>query len=207
MRLRSWMAAIGVALLIAPALAQLGFAASNPAEYVGNIEQRAIRIIGNAELSPAARRQEFTAAVSRTFDLPAIARFTLGRYWDVATPRQRRRFLGALDAYMVNVYWERLQHLQQYPGAWLKVVRERPIGARTTLVATRLQLPSGHPPVDLDWTVVRRKGRYEILDLSIDNVNQALAERAQFGDLITRYGGSLPALIALMRAETSQVTG
>jgi phospholipid transport system substrate-binding protein len=207
MRVGSWMAALGAALLIAPVLAQPGFAASNPAEFVGNIEQRAIQIIGNAEFSPATRRQEFTTVVGRTFDLPAIARFTLGRYWRVATPRQRRQFLGALDAYLVSVYWARLERLQQYPGARLKVVRERPLGARTTLVATQLQLPSGHRPVNLDWTVVRREGRYEILDLSIDNVNQELAERAQFGDLIARNGGSLPALIAMMRTGTSQATG
>jgi phospholipid transport system substrate-binding protein len=207
MRVGSWMAALGAALLIAPALAQPGFAASNPAEFVRNIEQRAIRIIDNAELSPAARRQEFTAAVGRSFDLPAIAHFTLGPYWRVATPRQRRQFLGALDAYLVNVYWARLERLQQYPGARLKVVRERPLGAHTTLVATRLQLPSGHRWVNLDWTVIRREGRYEILDLSIDNVNQALAERAQFGDLIARNGGSLPALIVMMQMDAPRATG
>jgi phospholipid transport system substrate-binding protein len=205
MRFGSRIAALGVALLITPVVAQTGFAANNPAAFVTNIEQRAVRILDNAELSPAARRQEFTAVVGGAFDLPAIARFTLGPYWRLATPQQRRQFLGALDDYLVDVYWTRLQHLQQYPGARLKVVRVRPLSARTTSVATRLLLPSGHRPVNLDWTVVRREGRYQILDLSIDNVNQALAERAQFRDLIAR--GGLPALVAMMRAQTGQGIG
>lgn len=42
----------------------------------------------------------------------------------------------------------------------------------------------------------------KIVDLTIDGVNQAFAERSQFGDLIACNGGGVAALIAQLRAES-----
>ena len=206
MRARSWMVALSMAL-IAPLIAASGFAANDPVGFVDSIGQRAVQILDDTRLSPAIRRQEFTTVVDRNFDLRAIARFTLGPYWRLATPLQRRHFLRVLDAYLVNVYWSRLQRLQQYHNVRLTVVSERPLGAGSTLVATQLRWPSGQRPVELDWTVTTQGSGYKILELSIDGVNQALAEQSQFGDLIARNGGSLPALIAQMQADTGQLAG
>jgi phospholipid transport system substrate-binding protein len=205
MRLRACIA-LGVTLLIAPALARPGFAANDPTGFVAGVGRRALQILDNTQLSPAIRREEFATVVDRNFDLPAIARFTLGSYWRLATPSQREQFLSVLDAYLVDVYWSRLQRSQQYPGARLTVVSERPLGGGTTLVATQLRWPGGQRPGELDWTVTPRDGGYKIVDLSIDGVNQTLAERSQFGDLLARNGGSLPALIALMRVGSGQLT-
>jgi ABC-type transporter MlaC component len=62
--------------------------------------------------------------------------------------------------------------------------------------------PTGQRPVELDWTVTEQGSGYQIVELSIDGVNQALTERSQFGDLIARNGGSLPSLIAQMQTDT-----
>jgi phospholipid transport system substrate-binding protein len=201
MRLGSWIAPLGMTLLIASVFARPGVAGNDPAGFVAGIEQRAVQILSNTQLPLAIRRQEFSAVVDRTFDLPAIARFTLGAYWRFATPPQRRQFLGVLGAYLVNVYWSRLQRLQQYHNARLMIVSQRSLGGGTTRVATQLPWPNGQQPVELDWTVVRRGGHYKILDLSIDHFNQTFAERSQFRDLIVRNGGNLTALIAQMQAE------
>jgi phospholipid transport system substrate-binding protein len=200
---RSWIAALSIAL-IAPFTAGSGFAANDPAGFVASIGQRAMQILDDTRLPPAIRRQEFTAVIDRNFDLPAIARFTLGTYWRLATPLQRRQFLRVLDAYLVNVYWSRLQRLQDYHDVKLTVVSERPLGAGSSLVATQLRWPTGQRPVELDWTVTARGSGYKIVELSIDGVNQALTERSQFGDLIARNGGSLPSLIAQMQTDTGQ---
>jgi phospholipid transport system substrate-binding protein len=197
--------ALGVALLTTTALARPGFTENGPVMFVAKVGRDAEQILKDTGLSAAVRRQEFTALLRRNFDLPAIARFTLGSYWRAATPLQRQRFLGALDAYLVHVFWPPLQHLQQFPDVALAVVGERPLGTGFTLVRTKLRWPDGQRPVKLDWTVSAQGGGYKIVDLSIDNVDQRLAERSEFGDLLARNGGSLPALIASMRVESSQL--
>ena len=113
MRFGSSIAPLAMALLIAPALARPSLAANGPAGFVASIGPQAVQILNNTQLSPAIRREEFATLVDRNFDIPAIARFTLGPYWRLATPAQRRQFLGVLDAYLVNVYWSRLERLQQ----------------------------------------------------------------------------------------------
>jgi hypothetical protein len=47
----------------------------------------------------------------------------------------------------------------------------------------------------------------KIVDLSVDNLSQRLAERSQFGNLLARNGDSLRALIAFMKAEGGQPIG
>jgi phospholipid transport system substrate-binding protein len=193
------------ALLIAPALPSSGFAANDPAGFVAGVGHQAMQILKDAQLSPTIRRRKFTTLVERNFDLPAIARFTLGFHWRLARPLQRRQFLGALDGHLVYVYWSPLQRVQRYHDVRLAVVGERPLGAGNTLVATKLHWAGGPRPVELDWAVTEQGSGYKIIDFSIDNVNQTLVERSQFGDLLARTGGSLPALIASMKVESGQM--
>jgi phospholipid transport system substrate-binding protein len=203
MQLRACIA-LGVSLLTALALVRPGFAANDPAGFVAEVGHQAMQILKDAQLSPTIRRREFATLVERNFDLPAIARFTLGFYWRLATPLQRRQFLGALDGYLVHVYWSPLQRVQRYHEVRLAVVGERPLGAGNTRVATQLRWAGGQRPVKLDWAVTEQGSGYKIIDLSIDNVNQTLVEKSQFGDLLARTGGSLPALIASMKVESGQ---
>jgi phospholipid transport system substrate-binding protein len=205
MRLRACIV-LGVSVLTAPALARPGFAANEPAGFVADVGQQAVQILKDTRLTPRIRRHQFTTLVEQNFDLPAIARFTLGSYWRLATPLQRRQFLGALDPYLVQVYWSSLRRLQQYHGVTLAVVGERPLGSGFTLVATKLSWSGGQRPVKLDWTVTAQGSGYKVVDLNIDNVNQTLAERSQFSDLLARNGGSLSSLIALMKVESGRLT-
>jgi phospholipid transport system substrate-binding protein len=42
------------------------------------------------------------------FDVPALGRFVLGRFWRILTPSEQQEFLGLFENYVVFTYSERL---------------------------------------------------------------------------------------------------
>jgi phospholipid transport system substrate-binding protein len=59
------------------------------------------------------------------FDLPALGRFVLGRFWRILTPSEQQEFLGLFENYVVFTYSERLiEYCKRRPS--LRVTGSRP---------------------------------------------------------------------------------
>jgi phospholipid transport system substrate-binding protein len=201
--MRSNLAAIFLSSSLLAQVAGPAQAADDAAGFVGDLGSRAIGVL-TSRLSNADRESQFRILFDAGFDVPAISRFVLGPYWKTASDAQRQEFPTLFEAYIVHVYSVRFS---AYTDQLLTVEGSRPEGDRAALVHSRIALPNGSAPVNVEWHVARTDKGFSITDFVVEGVSMALTERQEFASVIQRGGGQLEVLLKVLRAKTIATNG
>jgi phospholipid transport system substrate-binding protein len=183
---------VGVAASARPAAA-----AADPAALISDLGNRALEVLGK-NVSPSQREARFRILFDRDFDVPAIARFVLGRYWRVATTAQQQEFVSLFAQYTALAYSNRLA---QYSGETLRVTGSRP-EPDGPMVTSEILRANGAPPTKVDWRLSWTDGTYKITDVIVDGISMAVTQRSEFASVIQRHGGQVEGLLTLLRQKT-----
>jgi phospholipid transport system substrate-binding protein len=186
---------IGVAALAPPAAA-----AADPATLITDMSNQALAVLGR-NVSPSQRDARFRELFNRDFDVPAIARFVLGRYWRIATPAQQREFVRLFAVYTAFTYSNRLA---EYSGETLRVTGSQPEPGGP-IVTSEIVGPSGAPPTKVDWRLSPIDGTYKITDVIVDGISMAVTQRSEFASVIQRHGGQVQGLLTLLQQKNQTV--
>jgi len=170
-----------------PATAQ-----ADPVGIINELGVQAIQVLGPSA-SPAARVQRFRELFGAYFDLPGIARFTLGRYWRVATPEEQQQFLGLLREYLAQAYAGRLA---QYAGEKFRAVSAQAQGDHTVVISEITR--NDGSKIRVDWHLVNNGG-WKITDAYVAGVSMAVTERDEFAAVIQQGGGQVSYLLGRLR--------
>jgi phospholipid transport system substrate-binding protein len=189
--------------LAAPALAGMlalmtpvgALAAEDAAGFVGHAADSVLALARDKSLSQDQFKQRLRTIAEQDFDVPRIARFTLGQAWRTASDTDRQQFVEAFEEYMVQVYATRFR---QYSGANFKVVGQRPEGD-TTMVTTEIAQATGQPPAKVIWQIARQPNGYKITDVVIEGISQAVTYREEFSSVLAQHGGQVSALTQQLR--------
>lgn len=141
-----------------------------------------------AETDHSKRLAVFDRILNDSFDMDTIARFSLGRYWSVATPAEQKKYVGLFKKMVIDVYSQRFEG---YAGQKFDVKGSKPVGRKDVLVNSLIVSPHGKPPVKVDWRL--RKGK--IIDVVVEGVSMSVTQRSEFNSIIQRNGGKVSALI------------
>ncbi|MEO0393560.1 MAG: ABC transporter substrate-binding protein [Pseudomonadota bacterium] len=141
----------------------------------------------------------FRSLITETLDIETMGRFTLGRHWRSTSPEQREEFLQAFEDALVNVYTRRLR---EYSGEQFEVTNSRAEGRNDVLVTTRITSGNTGQEIDADWRVrPQDDGTYKVIDFVVGNVSLLASQRSEYASVIQRNGGSIDALIRVIRAK------
>jgi phospholipid transport system substrate-binding protein len=195
---RSFLTNAFIALAGVSAPGMPAVAAAEPAAMISNLGSRALEVLGK-EATQSQRVARFRELLKEDFDVPGIARFVLGRYWNTATEEQRAEFTKLFEEYIAMAYAARLS---QYSGETFKVTGSRP-DADGTVVSSQIIRPSGAPPVKVDWRLAVRGGVYKISDVSVDGISMAVTQRSEFASVIQHNGGQVQGLLTMLREKTT----
>jgi phospholipid transport system substrate-binding protein len=172
-------------------------AAADPAALISNLGSRALEVLGK-DATQSQRAARFRELLREDFDVPAIARFVLGRYWNTATEEQRAEYVKLFEDYIALAYSTRLA---EYTGETFKVTGSRPDGDGA-IVSSQIR-PAGGAPVKVDWRLTGRNGIYKISDVSVDGISMAVTQRSEFASVIQHNGGQVQGLITMLREKTA----
>jgi phospholipid transport system substrate-binding protein len=181
--------------LLAPSIPAA--AAADPAAMISNLGTRALEVLGKGA-TQAQRTERFRALLREDFDVPGIARFVLGRYWNTATEEQRAEYVRLFEDYIAMAYATRLA---EYTGETFKVTGSRADG-EGAIVSSQIIRPGGAAPVKVDWRLTGRSGVYKISDVSVDGISMAVTQRSEFASVIQHNGGQVQSLITMLREKT-----
>jgi phospholipid transport system substrate-binding protein len=187
-----------LSVLLGLAVAPLGARATpaaNPAAFVNTLVQQGIQLI-TEQLPEQQREQRFSALLRDGFDIPRIARFVLGRYWISVSDQDRQQFANLYEEWNVKIYSVRFR---DYSGQTVKVEGTKPVSNEVTLVTSEISWPNG-PPVKVDWRVRADNGDYKIVDVEVEGVSMALAQRDEFASVIQQNGGTVAGLNRALEA-------
>lgn len=185
---------VAAALFVLPAITPA--AAQTPKALVEQLGDQAIRQL-TGSVSRSDREARFQNLLSAGFDIQAIGRFTLGRYWNQANPTQQQEYLKLFEKFIVQAYAARFA---EYSGEQFRVTGERPDGG-VTLVQSEVFKP-GSQPAKVDWRVNTAGGPPKIVDVVVEGVSMAVTQRSEFAAVIQRSGGNVDGLITALRQKT-----
>ncbi len=191
---------VGIALLMLTCLAATprGAAAQDAASFISSLGARGLQAL-RPSLSEAQKVAGFRQLLENNFDLAEISRFVLGPYARTMSPAAQQQFQPLFRDYLAQVYTTRLS---RYADAPFRVTGSQPSGGET--VVTSQVWTSGGSPVQIDWHVQNRGGRFVVTDVVVGGVSMKTTQRAEFASIIQRNGGQPDSLIAVLRQQLAQ---
>ena len=174
----------------------------DPAVFVREFSAQAIGVLADHSLSGAHREQAFRELLTAGFDVKAISRFVLGRYWRKATEAQRSEFTGLFEDLIVATYSRKFA---DYSGQTLKVEAIREENEKMAAVASRILRESGEP-IRIDWRLLRRDQSWRIVDVVVEGMSMVLSQRSEYAAVIKADGGKIEGLLVKLRAKTARLS-
>jgi phospholipid transport system substrate-binding protein len=178
--------ALAAASIATPAAAEVD--ASDPGRFVQSLAQTGFGVLkgnrGNA-------RSQFRSLLSRHFAVEAIGDRLIQRWRPTLKPAQYQAYKTAFPNFIVGTYADRLY---EYADAAIKVVRVQDQGTNAA-VLTQVTRP-GARPVNAVWTVTKAGPGYKVTNLTVNGINLAVTQRADFDSYVQRNG--FDALVAFM---------
>lgn len=184
-----WTAVVAAAFLLVSAYP--GNAASpaqaradEAAQAVKKIANRTLKVLENANLDTPSRQGCLERVLSESLDLKAISNFTLGHHRSALSEEQRRTFEETFGSYVVASYARRIS--RRAPES-VDVIASRQVTPRTAAVSTRAKKADGGNVV-WTWRLLKRDGRYRIVDLQMAGVSLAVTYRSKIGATLAGEG-------------------
>ncbi len=166
--------------------------------FVTSLTETAIADLTKATTAEE-RAQVLKPILEKYFDMPALAKHTLGVYWKRATPEEQTDYVAAFTDYMAVVYGQRFE---AYSGQKLTVIRVR----EEPELATVFSLVQGKDPAPrVDWDVVNVNGQLMITDIRVEGLSLAETHRQEFASVISSNGGKVSALIEALRKKAGSI--
>jgi phospholipid transport system substrate-binding protein len=168
-------------------------------QFVRSLADRAIGSLTGQDISQAERNSRFRDLFVANFDVPAIGRSALGRFWRTATPEEQKKYLALFEDYIVMTYANRFR---EYSGEKLQVNDVGRAPDDTLAVKSQLVRAAGQPPVRVEWRLVPADSSFKIVDVVIEGVSMAQTQRSEFASVVSRNGGKVSGLISELRNKT-----
>ena len=172
--------------------------AANPQDFVQNMGDKAFASLSEEGLSQDQRTERFRGLLNEAFDLPRIARFTLGRYWRTATDEEKTEFIALFEKFVTQAYSNRFQDMS---GQKLNVINAREVSASQAMVLSEIEIP-GKAPVKINWRVRSKDDAHKIVDVLVQGISMSVTQRDEFAAVIRKTGGKVDGLIKALRRKT-----
>ncbi len=176
-------------------------AAGDPAEFIRQLGDEALAQLVGSDITKAERAERFRKLLVANFDVPAIGKTVLGRYWKTATPEEQQDYQKLFEDFLVGNY---AQRFGQYAGEKFTTAGVREEGDGMHTVMTLIARSNGQT-ARLDWLMRDDGDSYKILDLKIEGISMSETHRSEFASVIQNNGGKVASLIDALRKKTAQM--
>ena len=195
----------GLALLVAlaassnPGSASAGSAGDTVQGFYNNL----IVIMKNGStLGESGRYAQLAPVIRSSFDLPIMARLSVGPTWVGLTPAQRQQVTESYGRYVSAIYADRFD---SYNGQKLQVTGAEPSTNDGVMVRSRITKANGEP-VEIDYMMHQEGGGWLISDIYLDGtISEIAARRSEFAAIVRNQG--VDGLIAALNRKADMLTG
>ena len=152
-------------------------------------------------LGESGRYAQLAPVIRRSFDLPIMARLSVGPAWASLTPAQQQQVTDSYGRYVSAIYADRFD---SYHGQQLQVTGEAPtVGG--VMVSSRIVKADGDP-VEVDYLMRQEGGGWLISDIYLDGaISEVATRRSEFAAIVRSQG--VDGLIAALNRKADMLTG
>ena len=169
--------------------------------FLSSLTSRAIDQLTDMSVADGERKTRFRGLFRENFDIPAIGRFVLGRYWRPTSAEAREAFLDIFEDVMVERF---APQFAGYAGTAFRIAAVRPLNEDSEFVVRSTFTPPGGEPLMVDWRVRQLNGSFKVLDVLGEGVSMALTLRSEYASVIKSSGGRVEGLTAMLRERIAE---
>jgi phospholipid transport system substrate-binding protein len=152
-------------------------------------------------LGQSGRFTQLEPVIRRTFDIPAMARLSVGPAWTSLSEAQRQQVTDSFGRYISAIYADRFD---SYAGQQLQVIGEQPAAAGI-MVRSQIIKANGEP-VKVDYMMRRTGDSWLISDIYLDGaISEVATRRSEFAAILKTDG--VDGLIAALNRKADVLTG
>lgn len=173
-------------LLTAPAFGQtVNIDQSDAGKVVSELHQTLLHVMQNAKtLGYQGRFDRLYPVISQIFDTPLIVQVILSRYWKGLNKLQQQNFIDLFRHLSVATYASRFD---AFNGEHFNEVSRQELRKGRLLIKTELLRPDDDT-VHLDYLMHEKDGKWYIISVIADGVNDLSLKRAEYGSVIKDKG-------------------
>ncbi len=163
---------------------------------ITELEQTSLR----DNMTDKENKQVLNQLVENYFDVDAITRFSVGRYWRVATESERSEYAKLFRFVLLNQANEQFHKLRDLE---FKPTTTNTKGDKLILVGGIIHDKSGEfPDVEIFWRVVALPDMpVKIFDIEVENISMLKTQQDENTTLIRRNAGRFSALIEALQEQ------
>src|SRR6202049_1075212 len=190
-------AGIGLAMLSYPVHA----APASGGDTVQGLYEALLSTMKNGRtLGQSGRFTQLEPVIRRTFDIPAMARLSVGPSWTSLTEAQRQQVTESFGRYISAIYADRFD---SYAGQKLEVTGEQPAPSGA-MVRSEIIKANGEP-VKVDYRMRRNGEGWLIPDIYLDGaISEVATRRSEFAAILKNDG--IDGLIAALNRKADILT-
>ena len=190
-------AVLGLAMVPYPAHA----APASGGDTVQNLYDALLSTMKNGRtLAQSGRFTQLEPVIRRTFDIPSMARLSVGSSWASLTEAQRQQVTESLVRYISAIYADRFD---SYAGQKLQVTGEQPAAAGV-MVRSRIVKTNGEL-VNVDYLMHRNGNSWLISDIYLDGaISEVAIRHSEFAAILKSQG--IDGLIAALNRKADSLT-
>ena len=152
-------------------------------------------------LGQSGRFTQLEPVIRRSFDIPAMARLSVGSSWANLSEAQRAQVIESFGRYISAIYADRFD---SYAGQKLQVTGEQP-SAAGVMVKSQIVKANGEP-VKVDYMMRRNGDSWLISDIYLDGaISEVATRRSEFAAILKNDG--IDGLIAALNRKADMLTG
>ncbi len=191
---------LALALLVLPAAAR-ALDTNQAASFLEELQEKAASRLGDSSVSDKEKEDHFRKLFNENFDVPAIGRFVIGRYWRAASQEDQKAFLAVFEDAMVQRF---LPLLAENSSERFNIGNVTPDARNDNmaLIDSRIDRTEGEP-YKVSWRVRETDGDFKILDIVAEGVSMAITLRSEYGTVLKNNGGQLPPLTEALREKVA----
>lgn len=172
------------------------------ASFLKNLQERAASRLGDSSISDKEKEDHFRKLFNENFDVPAIGRFVIGRYWRGASAEDQSAFLAVFEDAMVQRFLPLLAENSSERFTIGTVIQDSR-NEDMALIDSRIDRPEGEP-YRVTWRIRESNGDFKILDIVAEGVSMAITLRSEYGTVLKNNGGKLPPLTEALREKVER---
>jgi phospholipid transport system substrate-binding protein len=191
-------AGIGLAMLSYPVHA----APASSGDTVQGLYDALLTTMKNGRiLGQSGRFAQLEPVIRRTFDIPSMARLSVGSSWATLSEAQRQQVTESFGRYISAIYADRFD---SYAGQKLQVTGEQPAVAGV-MVRSQIVKANGEL-VNVDYMMRRNVDSWLISDIYLDGaISEVATRRSEFAAILKSQG--IDGLIAALNRKADILTG
>ena len=171
-------------------------------KFVEDVGNQIIKVLADSNHTLDQRKEKFHEILKNYFNIKAIGKFVLGKYWSQIKndTEQQNLYYKLFEDTTVQDYSEQFDH---YANEQLQVLSSQITNSGSILIKTKIIRPQGGEPLNVDWQIFQVKTGMKVHDIIVNGVSMSVTKRNQYYGIIQRENQGVRGLLNVMQNTAS----